>query len=453
MFKLSEEKNKDLCVISAFRGSSKSTIFSTSLPIWKIISGQSHFVVIASQTQYQTRQIMSNIKKQLETNNLLRNDLGPFDAENNEWGFTSGLIFKQYDAKLMVVSTEQAIRGLRYKQYRPDLIILDDIEDLNSTRTQESRDKIFNWFSSEILPLGTPKTKIFVLGNFLHEYSLVGKLIKEIDDGKRIGIARKYPLFDEQGRCLWPDRFTDTQSVEDFKKKIGDEVTFLREYMLKIISTTDQVIKPSWIRYYDKLPDQNQQDSNFLRVATGIDLAISEKETADYTAMVSAKAFGLGKDFHIYILPNPVNEKMDAPKALRTAKEISEKLGEGRKTELFIENVGYQEAFTQLLRVDGFPAIGVSPGGQDKRARLSSVAYAIENGIILFSKDAQIILNQILYFGSEKHDDLLDAFVIVVEELLKTNHNCYIPINSKPLKKHPIFEIFGDVENILDKKF
>lgn len=85
MFKLTEEKNKDLCVLSAFRGSAKSTIFSTSLPIWKIISGQSHFVVIASQTQHQSRQHMSNIKKPLRpigyyamTSDLLR------------WKITSG---------------------------------------------------------------------------------------------------------------------------------------------------------------------------------------------------------------------------------------------------------------------------------------------------------------------------------------------------------------------------
>ena len=94
MFKLSEDKNKDLCVISAFRSSAKSTIFSTSLPIWKIISGQSHFVVIASQTQHQSRQHMANIKKPLETNRLLMNDVGPFSVRKFGVGLFHGTYFR-----------------------------------------------------------------------------------------------------------------------------------------------------------------------------------------------------------------------------------------------------------------------------------------------------------------------------------------------------------------------
>jgi hypothetical protein len=342
MFRLTEEKNSDLCVLSAFRGSAKSTIFSTSLPIWKIISGQSHFVVIASQTQHQSRQHMSNIKKPLETNRLLRNDLGPFKVENNEWGFTSGLIFEQYDAKLMVVSTEQAIRGLRYKHYRPDLTICDDIEDLASTRTKESRDKIFNWFSSEIIPLGTPETKVFMLGNFLHEHSLVGRLMMQIDEGIRAGISRKYPLVDEHGICLWPGRFPTAESLEKFKKKVGDDITWNREYLLKIIARDDQIVKYEDIQYYDELPAQHHRG----KIGHGVDLAISQKESADNTAIVSAETYYIGESAKIFIRPDPVNAHLDFNGTIAKVITITQ-------TELwhsfFVEDVGYQKAAIQEM--------------------------------------------------------------------------------------------------------
>ena len=424
MFKLSEAKDNDLCVISAFRGSGKSTVFSTSLPIWKIISGQSHFVVIASQTQHQARQHMYNIKKPLETNRLLRNDLGPFEAENNEWGFTSGLIFKEYDAKIMVVSTEQAIRGLRYKQYRPDVIICDDIEDLASTRTMESRDKIFNWFSSKIIPLGTPETKIFVLGNFLHEHSMVGWLMTQIKEGFRTGIARKYPLIDERGVCLWPGRYPDAKSIENLKKKVGDPATWNREYLLKIIAREDQVVQQSWIKYYDNLPDERITDVTFFRVATGIDLAISQTQTADYTAMVSARAYWVKGKFYIYVLPDPINLEIDSPTTMRVAKEVSQRVGKGQRTALYIEDVAYQKSFIQNLRnIEGYPAEGVPTQGQDKRARLMSIVPSIENTTILFPRHgAEILVDQLIDFGGRGHDDLVDAFVIVTGKLLENNH-------------------------------
>jgi len=225
MFALTTDTRHGLFVITAFRGSAKSTICATSLPLWKILSEQSHFVVLASQTRVQVRQMLGNIRKEIEGNDLLRNDFGPIEEESDEWG-AYAMSFKKYDAKIMAVSIEQSIRGFRYKQYRPDLIVCDDIEDLNSTRTKESREKIYNWFNSEILPLGTTHTPIYVLGNFLHEYSIVGRLMSQIASGERDGIFRKYSLLDENGICTWPGMYPDMEAVENLKRRIGDETTF-----------------------------------------------------------------------------------------------------------------------------------------------------------------------------------------------------------------------------------
>ena len=408
MFKLTEDKNKDLCVISAFRSSAKSTIFSTSLPIWKIISGQSHFVVIASQTQHQSRQHMANIKKPLETNRLLINDVGPFSVESSEWGFTSGLIFDQYDAKLMVVSTEQAIRGLRYKQYRPDLIILDDIEDLNSTRTKESRDKIFNWFSSEILPLGTSETKIFALGNYLHETSLIGRLMTQISEGSRSGIAKKYPLIDEQGVCLWPGRFPTQESIENFRKKIGDEAAWNREYLLKIIAREDQIVKPEDIHYYDELPNEYHRAT----IGHGVDLAISTNESADCTAIVTGHVYFVEKKGKIFIMPDPVNAHLDFHGTIAKVLDIRNEYGAWHN--YYVEDVAYQKAAIQEMQRYGLEVKSMRPFG-DKAARLQVAANYIKNGTVLFPrKGCEILLEQILGFPVESRDDLVDAACYVI---------------------------------------
>ena len=117
---IEQEKDENLFII-AFRGSGKSTILTTAYPIWAILGEhQKRFVLILCQTRSQAKQHMMNLRRELEGNQLLKSDLGPFQEESDEWGSTS-LVFSKLNARITAASTEQSIRGLRHNQYRPDL--------------------------------------------------------------------------------------------------------------------------------------------------------------------------------------------------------------------------------------------------------------------------------------------------------------------------------------------
>ena len=151
----------------------------------------------------------------------------------------------------------------------------------------------------------------------------------------------------------------------------------------------------------------------------GIDLAISEKSSADYTAMVVGSLFGQYGDSKLYIHPFPVNERLDFPATVAKAKELADTAGPNR-CELLIEEVAYQKALTQQLRRDWYFAKGVGVNGMDKRTRLSLVSQFIKDGKILFPrKGAEKLIEQIVGFGAEKHDDLMDAFIILVLHLIE----------------------------------
>jgi len=409
LFEITENKVIQRAVIVAFRGSAKSTIMTLSYPIWSIIGKpQKKFVLIISQTQAQARLHLANIKREFEANQLLRKELGPFEEKTGEWGSTS-LVLPKFNARIMVVSAEQSIRGIRHGASRPDLVICDDVEDLNSVKTREGRDKTHAWFSSEVLPIGDRDTKIIIVGNLLHEDSLLMRLKASIEQGMMDGIYRAFPLVDFKGNILWSGKFPDTEAVEAEHRKIGNESAWQREYMLNIVPDDGQVICPEWIRYYDKLPPERP---NY--VITGIDLAISEKDTADYTAIVSAFVYGAGINQRIYILPNPINERMDFPKTVERIKAVNESLSRMCLSRIYIEEVGYQSAMIQQLRALGVFAEGVKPHGSDKRSRLALTSNLIYSGIILFpSQGAEQLIQQLTGFGKEKHDDLADAFSIL----------------------------------------
>lgn len=152
----------------------------------------------------------------------------------------------------------------------------------------------------------------------------------------------------------------------------------------------------------------------------GIDLAISMKQTADYTAMVIGSMFGRYGDAKLYIHPFPVNARMNFPTALDKAVEIAKATIPGKSIELLVEEVGYQPAFTESLMNHWVDARGVKVKAIDKRSRLSLVSHLIKNGVILFPKTGcEALINQIVGFGVEKHDDLMDAFVILATYALE----------------------------------
>ena len=411
-FNITENEQVKLAVIEAFRGSAKTSIMSLSYPIWAIVGKQQKkCVLLLSQTQQQARQYLANIKSELETNQLLKRDLGPFEEPDDEWRSVS-IVIPKYDAKIAVASVDQTIRGFRHGPYRPDLIICDDLEDLNSVRSLDVRNKLYEWLMGDIVPLGNPRvTRIIVIGTKLHNDSLIMRLKKMIAEEKLAGISRSYPIIHKTGEVAWPGKFPDKASLETLRKSI-DPRAWRREYLLEIVGDVDQVIDLSWIKYYNHLPTT---EDHFLFTMTSIDLAISESERADYTAMVTAKAYAFDEEIYFYVLPDPVNERLVYPDILARTKQIINMV-QGQGGFVVAEDVAFQRAFIHDVETFGANVIGYKPGKLDKRSRLSLTSGKVKAGHVLFpTKGAEQLIDQLVHFGSG-HDDLADAFSMLIIE-------------------------------------
>lgn len=421
MFAITEDEGTKIAIIVAFRGSAKSTIMTMSYPLWAILGKQQKkCVVILSQTQQQAKTHMSNIKRELEGNDLLRSDLGPFKEESDEWGSYS-LVIPKFNARLIAASSEQSIRGLRHGAYRPDLIICDDVEDLNSVKTNESRDKTYAWLTGDVIPLGDLNTKIILVGNLLHEDSLLMRLKKGFVNKNPDVIFKEYPLINTQDIILWPGKYPSLEAIETEKRLNGDDKAWQREYMLKIIADEDQIVKPEWLQFYDEIPDDKK---GYEQTIIGVDLAISKGNHADYTAIVVGHVFGYDENLKLYIEKFPINERIDSPTTIEKIKEVYKQSRRyDKRPKLYIEDVGYQKAVIQFLNKQGIPAEGFKLNGRDKRERLDSVTYMIRSGRVFFPRQgSEALRKQLVYFGVEKYDDLVDAFTIVLHMALEIKH-------------------------------
>lgn len=285
---------------------------------------------------------------------------------------------------------------------------------MESVSTLEGRDKVYNWLTGEAIPSGDHDTRLIVVGNLLHEDSLIMRLKKSIDDGNFNGVFKSYPIIDDDGNITWPGKFPTLTEINAERIKIGNEVAWQREYMLRIVPDDNRLVLENWIKYYDQLPSETGNDYRFA--AIGIDLALSKNEKADYTAMIPAKIYGRREDLRIFILPNIVNERLSSLESQQKAEKIARTL----RAKLFVEDVGYQGSFIEQMRTRGISADGCKVYGQDKRARLSMVTFLIQSGQVLFPKaGAKELISQLINFGFQKHDDVADALAILLMKILE----------------------------------
>jgi hypothetical protein len=197
MIRIAQDETIKRAAVMAFRGSAKSTILNTAFALWCVMGlpNKKH-IVIASQTQQRSKDHLMNIRKEIEDNKLMAENLGPYQETEDRWHSTT-LIIPKYEARITAISVEEGVRGLREGPYRPDVIICDDIEDSNSVKTIEGRDKTYNWLTGELIPLGDINTKIIILGNFLGDDSVLSRIEEKIKNKVMDGIFLKLKVLRE----------------------------------------------------------------------------------------------------------------------------------------------------------------------------------------------------------------------------------------------------------------
>ena len=232
MFYLLWQNNWNFVVTMAFRESGKSTILNLTNALWSILGKPSkQFVVIISKTQEQAKSHYLNVRDELEKNELLKEDFGPFAENDNDLKRLS-LELEYHEAKVMAVTREQSIRGLKFGVHRPDLIIGDDLEDTTSVINQQESEAFYKRFESEIIPAGNTDTRIVILGNLLSENSFMMKLRENIIERKTSGIFRAYPLLDDDGKNLWTEKFPNS-TTNQMRSKLSEEA-WAKEYLLSL---------------------------------------------------------------------------------------------------------------------------------------------------------------------------------------------------------------------------
>lgn len=422
-----DDINKFLSIMG-FRGCAKSTILE-AFAIWSMLNGRHNYIVWIGNTMDDSKESLANIKAEIEENDDLRMDFDIRLATDEGVSTQQNIITKKWSEKQLIIgnctivakSRMGKVRGKKFKKARIDLIICDDLEDIETSDTKEKRITTRKWFYTEVMQAtkqGTlaTDTKVVMLGNLVHRDCLV----KQFGKSDRVRFM-EFPLLDRvTGEITWKALYPTMEDIENKKAEVlmaGEgmgHVIWAREYLLKDADEEDMVLKLEDIQYY---PDEWLQKKP-LAAGVGVDFAISKKKTADYTAFCKGmEVMNENAERRLLVLKNNVEERLGFEETINKSIEINEIMPHGSK--FYPEKQNYQEAALEIMRKNGLSVVPMSAVG-DKKARISAACFYVKNGRVLFPKTgAENVINNLIGFGIEDHDDLADAFAYLVLGMVK----------------------------------
>lgn len=290
--------------IAAPRGHAKSTAGTLAYVLAAVLFRAAKFVVIVSDTETQAAMFVGNIRQELAENESIADLFGLKKDDKGvvfEKDSLTDIIVKTADGhafRIVAKGAEQKLRGLNWDGTRPDLVVGDDLENDELVMNKERREKLHKWFFGALLPALSPRGKVRIWGTILHSASLLeGFMPRENDPNtvteglkqysknkNRMWIGVKYKAHNEDfTEFLWPERFPPEFFIDKKNEYnhqgIGD--VYAQEYL-------NQPIDDS-IAYFKKADFLEMAPADFEKPMTYYitgDLAISEKEKADYTVFL-----------------------------------------------------------------------------------------------------------------------------------------------------------------------
>ncbi|MDQ6963550.1 MAG: phage terminase large subunit, partial [Mariprofundales bacterium] len=299
-----------------------------------------------------------------------------------------------------------------------DLIVADDVVTFETARTMGQRDKLVEWWGTALLPTLEPTGELVVVGTRYHPDDLYQHLI---ESGNYV-VLRQAALWNEKaGRVaqpgdddgdlvsLWPELWPVEVLIEK-RKEVGS-ARFQAQYQNDVEAMVGGLFDRAWFRSVAAEPGDRK-----LVTYVGVDLAISQRATADYFAWAVIKKDVV--DGNVYVVAMG-RDRLTFDQQVQRIVTLNKVF---RPRRIGIEDVAYQQALVQHLQAHAsvVPVRGVKRRGVDKVTRaMMRLQPLAENGKLLFVGESEVFdacwQEMVALHTGEGHDDLFDALDTAVE--------------------------------------
>jgi hypothetical protein len=422
------------------RGHAKTTL-SKLCCIWYLLFTDTRFIVYVSNTAPIASEACKDIIAYLRSDNFIDVFGSPeFEVDREGHGYYKFWLtvpdgkgnFKKKFCILKALGAGQQVRGLNIDNERPQLAVVDDLEDDENTGTPGLQKKLKKWFyGAFIKALSKKRRKVIYLGNMLSNQSILYQLCEKSEYWHSI---RKGALL-STGEPLWPDMWSLEDLRRDFVEyqQMGQTALWFAEMMNMPMAEGTALIAPEEIEYLPAvLP--GQQSSAFLTY----DPAISQKTWANNSAIV----------VHGYIanrwqIVDMVIGKYEPEKVFHILVELCQKWN---TRVVGIEQGSYQLGLRPLFEIfmkaynQEFSVYEIPHKNRSKVERLAVWCAALKKKIWVLTQGDHIITQQLIAFDplkSNNNDDAIDAcsmgivmtelYMSEIMEQFKFSNDRYVP--------------------------
>ena len=309
-------------------------------------------IAIVSNTASQSEKLLKTIKRYIEASPELHAVFPELRPTEDQWTGSKITVRRDTiskDPSVQAFGMHGAVLGARL-----DVLIIDDILDVENTRTARARDDCYQWVQAALLSRLTSKGRVVCVGTPFHPEDAIHRLAR-LPGWK----AFRYPVVDDAGAPRWPERWP-SERIGQKRDELGP-LEFARQLMCVARSDEESRFKKEWLDACLARGDGKTFCFALERVPagyktyTGVDLAVQQQDSADWTVL-----------FTIAVHGNDDREVLNIERGRWTGPEIVTRIIDHHRryhSLLVVENNACFPPGTRVLTRQGYkPIESVGPG-------------------------------------------------------------------------------------------
>lgn len=453
------------------RGTGKSAFGTLGPSIWSMAYKHKTYVLICSDIGSTAEKFIKDIKDNVIENQYIEDGFGKLlDDGNKDYKCNATQLEFTNRTFVEAISSTSPMRGRKYKNVRPDLIILDDYQSEDDVRTEEAREKKWKRYSDDVKfakqrpvkrngKIIRKGTVLMAWGTQQHKECFYSRLLKSstwkfkkyrgvdidnVDEYFNSGLWLKFKNIlncfsnpdhledakefyykhesDMQFGKLWPE-FWDCldlaldyyENPNSFKQEVQGDVDAIGEKYFKRMHTEDR---------------KTIETHDFIKTMLIVDPASSGGRKNDYSAYMIGSTCNNGFKYCRKGELAKINARQEFDKYIDHMIELLQEYPD--ITHVSIEKNTFNGADANqlekklkehpILKYRNITIINESQR-KNKDDKISTIIPYINRGEFIFCSEDEGFINQIMEFAGQKfspHDDAPDAaaeFWIRVDEI------------------------------------
>ena len=404
------------------RGHAKSVHLDIGIPMWLKFQNQLHVMVLVGKSEDNADALLGDLQAELQYNQRIIEDFG---EQYNSGMWQEGEFVTRDGCAFFSRGRGQSPRGLRFREMRPDYIVIDDLDDDELCRSEARVRELTKWVKEALFGcFGGKDGRFIMVGNLISRKSVLQNII----DSDTVHTSEVNAIMPD-GTPAWPECYT-IHKLRDRERFMGYRA-FQKEFMNNPI-TEGAVLRQEWIRwkrmlkrtYYDETivyidPSWKSSGKNDYKAAAMIGRPERNPQSASVGELHISRAFC---------------RQCSVGELVRWCYDLYEEgLERGVSLLFYMESVFMQDTILDEFEREGnvrgyqLPIMPDARKKPDKFARVEAVSQLWERGCVLYNEklqkdpDMRAGLDKTLSFeqGSRAHDDFPDAAEGAIYKLQK----------------------------------